>query len=241
VAYEPRTYRDFASGETVAFQVSWKESDLLCRAKTDLSAIARDALADIRVGLDAYVAANPVFAAAMTPVPDDEMAPVIVRQMIQAARAAGVGPMAAVAGAVAEAVGRKLMESSSVVLVENGGDCFLALSGAGLIPIHAKGSPLSGKIGIRVPLEKSPCGLCTSSGTEGHSLSLGKADAVAVLAQSAALADAVATAAANEVKDRSDAGKAVEWAAGIEGVYGAVALVGKTMAAAGDIELGKTQ
>lgn len=239
MVYQPRTYRNFAPGATKAFQVGYKESDLFCRATSDLSTVASEALMECRIRLDAYVAARPGFAEVMTPLPDDPMAPLIVREMIAAARLTGVGPMAAVAGAVADAVGRALAEHSSVAIVENGGDCFLALDRPLVVPIHGAGSMLSDKVGVVINPDRCPCGLCTSSGTQGHSFSLGKADAVAVLGETAVLADAVATAAANKINDPSDCGDAVAWAADLPGILGAVAIAGETLAAAGDIELGQ--
>ncbi len=119
--------------------------------------------------------------------------------MAAAAQTAGVGPMAAVAGAIAECVGRELLEFSPEVIVENGGDIFLKVSHRRTVGIFAGDSPLTGRIGIQIEARDTPLGVCTSSGTVGHSLSFGRADAVVVLAPAAALADAAATAIGNRV------------------------------------------
>ena len=110
--------------------------------------------------------------------------------MIFAAQAAGVGPMAAVAGALAEQVGQRLLKSTSEVIIENGGDIFIGARQILTVGVYAGGSPLSLKLGLRIDPAKGIRGICTSSGTVGHSLSFGKADAVCVLSDSCALADA---------------------------------------------------
>ena len=125
------------------------------------------------------------------PLPEDPLAPPLLRTMLSAARLAGVGPMASVAGAIAQAVGAALKPHSSSIIVENGGDCYLDMDEETTVGIYAgPRSPFSGKIGIRLTADVFPLGICTSSGTVGHSLSFGKADAVTVTARDAALADA---------------------------------------------------
>ena len=98
--------------------------------------------------------------------------------------------MASVAGAIAELVGRELSNFSDDIIIENGGDIFIKTTRPRIIAIYASDSPLSGKIGIEIDAGETPCGICTSSGSVGHSLSFGKADAVTIIAPSAALADA---------------------------------------------------
>jgi len=157
--------------------------------------------------------------------------------MVEAARACGVGPMAAVAGAVAEAVGRALLAENQQVIVENGGDIFLQTKTPRVAAIYAGASPLSGKVGVRISRVGQPLGVCTSSGTVGHSLSFGKADAAIVLAESAALADAAATALGNRVQTADDIDPALVWLRGIEGALGGAVVVGDKLGAWGEVEL----
>ena len=86
-----------------------------------------------------------------------------------------------------------------------------------------------------------PCGVCTSSGTVGHSLSLGKADSVTVVAESAAFADAVATLVGNAVGGegggKAGVGRALEKAKEIAGILGVVVICGDTLGAVGDVRL----
>jgi ApbE superfamily uncharacterized protein (UPF0280 family) len=157
--------------------------------------------------------------------------------MIEAGRRAGVGPMAAVAGAIAEYVGRDLLGYSNEVIVENGGDIFLAMTDPATIAILAGSSPLSNRLGLRADFPQGSVGICTSSGTVGHSLSLGAADAVVVLSESTALADAVATALGNKVGDGADIEAALAAGKAIEGVLGLVVIVGARLGVWGQVEL----
>jgi len=148
-----------------------------------------------------------------------------------------VGPMAAVAGAIAEAVGRELLNFSSEVIVENGGDIFLCHKKTRHIGIYAGDSPLSGKLALEIEPEDTPLGVCTSSGTVGHSLSFGKADAAIVISPSTALADAAATAVGNLVKTAEDMPRAIEFVREVEGLTGIAIIVGDKMAVWGKINL----
>jgi len=145
--------------------------------------------------------------------------------------------MAAVAGAVAEAVGEALLAETDQVIVENGGDIFLWTTRPRVVAVYAGDSPLTGKIGLRVGRVEQPLGLCTSSGTVGHSLSFGKADAAIVLAETAAMADAAATALGNRVQDAGDIESALSWLQGISRALGGVVVVGNSFGAWGEVEV----
>ncbi len=160
--------------------------------------------------------------------------------MAQAAEKAGVAPMAAVAGALAESVGRELLAFSPEVIVENGGDIFLKLSKPRLVGVYAADSPFTGRIALEVRPDETPLGICTSSGKVGHSLSFGQADAVIALSPSTPLADAVATAVGNLVKEKDDIPQAIEFAQGIEGLRGIVILLGDELGVWGEVTLRRT-
>lgn len=157
--------------------------------------------------------------------------------MAEAALKAGVGPMAAVAGAIAEAVGRDLLEHSSDIIIENGGDLFIKTTRERVVGIHAGDSLFSGKLGLTIRPTETPCGICTSSGTLGHSLSFGKADAVTIVSASASLADAAATACCNRIQSPEDISTALSAARGIEGVSGVIIVIADRIGAAGDVRL----
>ena len=148
-----------------------------------------------------------------------------------------ITPMAAVAGAVAERVGKALLAETPQVIVENGGDVFLSTSHPRVAAVFAGASPLTGRIGIQLTRVNEPLGLCTSSGTVGPSLSFGRADAAIVLAGSAALADAAATALGNRIQTADDIERAVNVVRFFPGVLGAMAVVSESFGAWGEIEL----
>jgi hypothetical protein len=224
--YEPRLYRQTCrSGDLVSFSVVVRETDLFILAEKNLQEEARRAALNCRDLLDRYIEQNPEFLTSLKPLPDDHEAPAIVSSMIHAARKARVGPMAAVAGAVAESVGLELLNHCRQVIVENGGDIFLSSSIKRLVKIFAGKSPFSNRIALEIEPERFPLGVlgvCTSAGTVGHSLSFGQADAVAIISPSVALADAAATAVGNIVQTREDIDQALALAETIEGVEGAV-------------------
>ena len=206
----------------VSFSVAVKETDLYIRARHDLRDKALEAITRHRISLEKYIQDHPLFLSSLEPYSVGEDAPDIISDMAQAAQIAGVGPMAAVAGAVAEAVGKDLLVNSSEIIVENGGDIFMKLSKTRLIGIYAGKSSLTGKIALEIGPEETPLGVCTSSGTVGHSFSFGVADAVIALSRSAALADAAATAIGNQVKNADDITAAIESAQVIDGLIGLV-------------------
>jgi ApbE superfamily uncharacterized protein (UPF0280 family) len=157
--------------------------------------------------------------------------------MARAASKAGVGPMAAVAGAIAEFVGHDLIALSPEIIIENGGDIFLASSRERTIGIYAGNSPLTGKIGLKISGAETPLGICTSSGTVGHSLSFGQADAVVILAKSATLADAAATAIGNLISQADDIPKGIERAQGIKGLKGVIIIKDDRLGLWGEVKI----
>ncbi|OGP94383.1 MAG: thiamine biosynthesis protein ApbE [Deltaproteobacteria bacterium RBG_16_47_11] len=236
--YEKRTYRNLVkTDDLVNFEVIVKETDLLIRAERDFYREARDSVLKYRRQLETYIEMTPEFQKSLSPLKGDPYAPEIVQEMLRTSRLANVGPMAAVAGAVAESVSKDLLLVSKEVIVENGGDIYLSTLKERAIGIYAGNSPLSLKIGIVIGPEKSPLGICTSSGTVGHSLSFGKADAVLVLSRSGALADAAATAIGNIVGNEKDIEQGLELGKEIEGVLGILIIVGEKMGVRGDIKL----
>lgn len=237
-AGRPRTYRRFMPGEPdSAFRLVVEESDLYIHAPAALFETAKESLIRHRERLKRYIEGYPAFLSTLSPWPADETAPLVVREMIAAGRAAGVGPMAAVAGAVAEAVGRDLAAASPRVVVENGGDLFVAKTGPVTVGIFAGSSPLSMKVGVRVEANGSFLGICTSSGRVGHSLSFGAADAACVVSDRAALADAAATAVANRVQKQGNMTAAIDYGRQIPGISGIVVIRGKRMAAWGNVSV----
>jgi ApbE superfamily uncharacterized protein (UPF0280 family) len=236
--YQPRTYRRWIKDDAlVSFNVVVKETDLYIRAARNLEAEAIEAVIKYRTQLEEYIESHPLFLHSLQPYAVGEDAPDIVKDMARAAGMVGVGPMAAVAGAIAEAVGRDLLVYSPEVIVENGGDIFIRVSQASLIGVYAGESTFTGKIALEINPEQTPLGICTSSGTVGHSLSLGAADAVIVLSHSTAMADAAATAIGNKVTADGDIDLVIEQVKAMPELVGTVIIKGDRMGMWGDVKL----
>lgn len=270
--YVTRLYRRAFSQRFRGFYASYKETDLWIGVDPDsydprMEDFAASRARSYRLEIEAYASRMPNFLTSLVPIAEDKDAPPIVAAMIYAGRAAGVGPMAAVAGAVAEFVGRDLDAEFACreIAVENGGDLWLKYATPIDASVFAGESPLSGKVGVSIPPEYSPLGLCTSSGTVGPSLSLGRADAAMVACRrrastdtvaaprpqnkprvfpaptcpegTAALADAWATALGNAVSTEADIEAALDLALGIEGLVSAILIKGGRMGIRGELPL----
>lgn len=237
--FRERTYRNKVSkGTLTSFHLQVKETDLYISADRNLDRFARTSVYKHRKYLEEYIQYNPSFLNSLTPIGRDDFAPPIIKDMIEASIISGVGPMAAVAGAIAQYVGRDLMQHSQNVIVENGGDIFLkCVDNDAFVAIFAGESPLSYNISIRIRPEDTPMGICTSSGTVGHSLSLGIADAVCVTSKSTSLADATATYLCNLVKGEGDIKRVLDVGFKIKGILGILIIVNDKLGAIGSIEL----
>jgi ApbE superfamily uncharacterized protein (UPF0280 family) len=239
-AYTERSYRKKVSAQGFeTFQVAVKETDLWVSAGRMLVAETRDLIFNFRHQIESYIQSHPDFLTTLQPYPEDPLAPPLVRTMIESTSVVGVGPMASVAGAIAESVGLGLLTLTDQVIVENGGDIFLKVNRPVTISVFAGNSPLSEKIGLLVSTKKMPLGVCTSSGTVGHSLSMGVADVACVIASTAALADGAATALGNRIHEKRDLNRIAPWASSIKGILGCLVILGDSMAAWGDVELVK--
>ena len=100
-----------------------------------------------------------------------------------------------------------------------------------------KNSPFSYKLALAIDPEETPLGISTSSGTVGHSLSFGRADAVTVVSSNCALSDAAATAVANLVQGPKSIENAIEAAQNIPEVTGVVIACGEKLGVWGKIKL----
>ncbi len=233
-----RDYRDGVApaGGEVRFQVVIEESDLFIVARRDLSAEIAAFLREVRGQLKNHILLHREFLDSLTPVAAPASAPEVARRMAAAAEVCGVGPMAAVAGTIAQMVAERFAGVSPDLIVENGGDIFLCSTRDRTVALLAE--PGSGsRLGWRIPAAEFPTSLCSSSGRVGHSLSLGRSDIVTVRADSGALADAAATALANALKKPADLAKVTERAAAIPGVLGIFAQCAGHAAAWGRVEL----
>ncbi|MFW5791061.1 MAG: UPF0280 family protein [Desulfohalobiaceae bacterium] len=209
-------------GELV-FQVVLEHTDLWVTAQLDCSAEVLSEVRRLRGQIKSFMTTSPEFAVSLVPVEVPASAPELVRRMAGAARQCGVGPMAAVAGAIAQAVADRFAPRSRDIIVENGGDVYLHSTRdrtVGLLSRPGEGLNL----GLSLHRREFPLALCASSGRIGHSLSFGRGDLVVVKSRSGAFADAAATTLANRLVTRRDVnavlGQARQLApAGLTGVF----------------------
>jgi ApbE superfamily uncharacterized protein (UPF0280 family) len=236
--HQERFYRKLVDTEKLTtFQVVVQETDLLVHADRELVSETRELILEQRGYVEAFIKAHPGFLTTLAPWKSSGPAPKIISDMAAAGAKAGVGPMAAVAGAIAEYVGQGLLNLTDQVIVENGGDLFIKLNAPVTVGIFAGASPLSMQVGIRLNRIDRPLAVCTSSGTLGHSQSFGRADAVCVISGSGALADAAATAIGNRVQTPLDINSAITTGQEIAGVSGIVIVAGEKIGAWGDLEI----
>jgi ApbE superfamily uncharacterized protein (UPF0280 family) len=186
--------------------------------------------------LELYVRANPKFLYTLTPISAPEK-PIVAKLMALAAQKAGVGPMAAVAGAIADlAVEDMKHEGCEVAVVEDGGEISASSNRPVDVAVAAGEEPLSKQFGFR--LTEFPIGVATSSGRFSHALSFGDAEAAIVFCKDATLADAAATAVGNVVRgEDTQAGlqAGINKGMSIEGVEGVLIIYNRQVGTAGKI------
>ena len=239
--YRERSYRSrFSNDERRWFCVKFLESDLWIGVdrgsyRASMEADTYAMLVDLRRQMDAYLLMDPQYKTALTPYDAGLEAPNILKEMSRVSHKTGIGPMSAVAGAVAKKVAEFL--GTQEVIVENGGDIYAQAASDMDISVFAGQSPLSEKIGLHIPAAEFPLGICTSSGTVGPSLSLGRADAVMIVCKDVLLADSYATAMANRIKTVNDLQSVIDRISALPEILGAIAVKDDRMAITGRFEL----
>jgi len=201
---------------------------------------AKAAILRARGEIEDHIARCPEFRTSFEPVqPRSTHGPIPVKRMEKAADAAFVGPMAAVAGTIAwSAVEAMKAAGATFGVCDNGGDIALLLDREFNIGLYTgEGCPLKGVIFKIPPTNGAIRGVCTSSAKVGPSISLGRSDAAVVFADDVALADAAATALGNWVKkdDPSMVEQALEYVSRIEGVSGAIVVIGDRVGLWGNV------
>ena len=238
--YTNPSYRDQVRAEGLTrFHVTLKESDLLVLCESDLSSSAEAELCRVRTSLEAWISNDPVFKSTLLPHTVESQAPQIAKEMAAATERWGIGPMGAVAGALAQAVGKHLEQDSETVVVENGGDTYAKARQPLRFGLYAgEASPFSNRLAFEVDASAG-VGVCTSSGTVGPSLSFGRADAVVAIATDAAEADAAATALANRLKTPADIDDVLNDEQTQDALVGLIACIGDHIGFWGDVTLHK--
>jgi len=213
---------------------SWKEASL--RICSPRSALIVEEVKRLRAVLDAYIGRQPEFGSSLVPIRLLPDAPGICVSMAEAAVLCGVGPMAAVAGAVAEACVRSaLAAGADEAIVENGGDIFIASPRPVSVGLYAGSHPLSGRLALEIEPARLPLSVCSSSSRFGHSLSFGDCDLATIIARDGALADAAATLAGNSVKTTADVQPTLERIMAIPGIEAVLLVKDDRVGVAGDM------
>lgn len=236
--YQKRFYREYTNNTPLLSQLVCEgESDLQIYSQVDVKQQAYQTLQKHRKELIDYIKLHPEFYTSLEPLATLPNAPLIVEKMAIASNKVGIGPMGAVAGAISEFVGTDLLQKSSEMIIENGGDIFLAASHPKKVLVFAGQSSFSNKLAIEIDPLDTPTGICTSAGTVGHSLSFGNADAVMIISPDTLLADAAATAVGNRVKKPTDIDSTLKFARSIDGITGALIIIQESLGVWGDIKL----
>jgi ApbE superfamily uncharacterized protein (UPF0280 family) len=242
LTYEERTYRSRSNTERFTYlRVIHEETDLWIGVPvgTDTHRIkneVRDSIAKLRKQVTAFIDLHPEFATSYEPLSYSMKVPDTISSLLEAASVSGTGPMAGIAGLFAGASGHAILQSGcSEVVVENGGDIFASTKEGISVAIYAGQSPLSDRISLRIGPGR--WGICTSSGTVGHSMNFGKADAVAVVAKDPVLADTMATAISNRVRTADDIQPVLDDEFLFRHIEGAVVILGDTVGIKGNLEL----
>ncbi|MCP4602567.1 MAG: UPF0280 family protein [Proteobacteria bacterium] len=238
--YQERFYREWTDCDDLErFKVTLGESDLFILCDQNLEDLAESALRNVRAEIEGYISSCQAFKTSLVPLSANNGAPRTIRTMTSAAEAWNVGPMASVAGVVAQTVGKQLAEKAETVIIENGGDVFaLAPRPIKLVLYAGESSPFKDKLAFEVNAH-SGIGVCTSSGLVGPSISFGKADAVVAISRDAAFADAAATAIANQIQAPTDIASVVKEQEIRGELDGLVACCGDQLGVWGDIEIAK--
>jgi len=202
--YEERFYRDQIISK-FKIEVSYKESDILiCSDKEIAKEKALELLVKYYDQIEGYVAKNPNFLTSLSPLKNDQSAPPIIREMLENSKITGIGPFAAVAGAIAKYVGEDLLDCCQELIIENGGDIFLRINQDKIIGVYLGEEFKISNFNLKVRKRDQSFGVASSSSTLGHSLNFGKADLVSVVAENIIIADGFATAISNRIKKIDD-------------------------------------
>lgn len=243
--YKNRTYREhFREGRWTSFVVKCKESDLWIGVdktsyRPEMPEYSNTLIVELRDTMEKYLQKDPCYLTSLVPYDAKPDAPAIFTQMSEISRRTNIGPMSAVAGAVALYIANALKRHFGVkeVIIENGGDIYADILEDIDVSVFAGASPLSEKVGLHINASQAPLGICTSSSTVGPSLSFGKADAVMIICKDVLLADSYATAFANFVRKAEDINPVLEKIGKIEDIISAVLIKDDKMGAVGKFEL----
>lgn len=235
--YQQRIYRNKMDINNLnRYHIMQGESDLLIFARQLDFGRVQKYLKICRDDILRVINQDKNFLTSLTSIEINSKMPEIVKDMVLATKHYKVGPMAAVAGAIAQYLGRYIKKMSEEVIIENGGDIYINTKSEKVIKVYSKDKIYEDKLEIILKPDQKEVALCTSSGKLGHSKSFGNSDAVMIKANNAILADAAATAFANEIVSKKDIKRVLSEAKDDKYIMGIIVLIDGNLGVWGDIE-----
>jgi len=222
--------------EKYAWLLSYYYTDILISSNKNIKSRIEKPLKKIYEILNVCIKNEASFLKSLSPIKIKPFFPEIIKEMCAKSAVFNVGPMAAVAGTINEYIASYLQKYCDILIIENGGDIFIKAERDLNVGIYVKNPNFKDKIALKINAKNMPCGLCSSSGTFGHSFSMGKCDLAVVLAKSAITADAAATAFANSISCEDDISGSIAYFKGFEDIKGLLAVKDKKIGAWGAIE-----
>jgi ApbE superfamily uncharacterized protein (UPF0280 family) len=193
--------------------------------------------------LEDYIKRHPEFQHSLKPIELLQGAPEAAQRMARAADITGIGPMAAVAGTMAQLAARAGFKAgASEAIIENGGDIYVQAEKPVTIGLLSGSGGITDRLAFSLKASDTPVSICSSSGKMGHSMSMGNCDLAAVTSKDASLADAAATLTANLVKQVADVDPALKQIHSLQGVIGVLIVKDDRIGLAGNLpQLVKTR
>ncbi|MCL5072673.1 MAG: UPF0280 family protein [Actinobacteria bacterium] len=219
------------------WKINYKYKNTNIISNVDISSKIPNVLIDFYKVIEEFIKNNPVFAKTFNAFNTDIRFPEIVKKMCRGSVMFNVGPMASIAGAVCEYMAEELSKKNSYLAIENGGDIYIKSQNDVITGLFLKSKYFRDNLKMKIKKELLPCGIASSSGTLGHSLSLGKSDLIVVVCKSAILADSAATAAGNLIKTKEDIEKTLNYFTNFKEILAMVIIKDDKIGLYGNIEL----
>ena len=238
-AYADRDiYRNKISAEgRYSFRLDYKYSGLYIICNRDISSELEEPILGFYRDIKTVIDGQTDFEKSLAPIKVGKDPPRIIKEMCYAGEVFSVGPMASVAGALCDHLAKSLMGRCSFLMIENGGDVYIKSGGPVEVGIFTKNIYFRDKLTLLLEAGQTPCGICSSSGSFGHSLSLGKSDLVTVLSRTATIADAAATSIANTINSEEDIDEAITRFSQYKEVDGLIIIKNKRIGLWGKLQL----
>jgi len=241
---EERTYTDrniyrkyISVREKFCYRLKYRYTDLLVTSDKEIGNEIKQPLVSFYNDIEKVIASDEDFSKSLGPVKPLHSYPPVIKEMCRAAGVFGVGPMAAVAGAVCDSIAESVSRICDFLMIENGGDVYIKSSHPVSAGLFSSSRHFPQSLNITINPGHTPCGICSSSGVMGHSLSMGKSDLVTVMSHSTAMADAAATAIANSVTEKTDVDRALHYYKDNKYIKGLVIIKDDRLAVWGALQL----